>query len=62
MLNPYLVTNHISNKTLGAVYATSIQSAKVIANALWIKDKGALCLFDLRKEFDETQSGMPCLM
>ena len=47
--SPFLVTNRYSNKTLGAVYAVSIQSAKEIANTLWVKDRHALRLFDLRK-------------
>jgi len=58
MLKPYLVTNHVSDKTLGAVYAVSIQSAKDIANTLWVNDKDALFLFDLREEFEGVQSGM----
>ena len=62
MLNPYLVTNHRSEKTLGAVYAVSIQSAKDIANTLWGEDKDALFLFDIRKEFDGVRSGMSTLM
>lgn len=62
MLNSYLVANHISNKTLGSVYALSIQSAQDIASALWVNDKDALVLFDLRKEFDAAQSGKPYLM
>jgi len=54
--SPFLVINLDSGKTLGAVYAASIQSASDIANTLWIKDKDALYLFDLRKEFDGVQS------
>jgi hypothetical protein len=57
-VSPFLVTNRISDKTLGAVYAVSIQSATDIANTLWVKDKDALFLFDLRKEFDGVQAGM----
>lgn len=57
-VSPFLVTNRVSNKTLGAVYAISIQSAKEIANTLWIKDKHALLLFDLRKEFKSAQASM----
>ncbi len=56
--SPFLVINLDSGKTLGAVYAASIQSASDIANTLWIKDKDALYLFDLRKEFDGVQSRM----
>lgn len=62
MLNSYLVANHISHKTLGSVYAMSIESAQSIASALWLNDKDALVLFDLRKTFDEAQSGKPYLM
>jgi hypothetical protein len=46
---PFLVTNCVSDKTLGAVYAVSIQSAKDIANMLWVNDNDALLLFDFRK-------------
>jgi hypothetical protein len=46
-VSAFLVTNCVSDKTLGAVYAVSIQSAKEIANTLWVKDKHALLLFDL---------------
>ena len=49
---PFLVTNCVSDKTLGTVYAASIQSAKAVANTLWLKDKDMLRLFDLRKEYD----------
>jgi hypothetical protein len=56
MLNPFLVTNRRSDKTLGAVYAATIQSAKDIASALWVKDKDALFIFDLRKEFEGVQA------
>lgn len=49
---PFLVTNCVSDKTLGAVYAVSLQSAKDVANTLWVKDKDTLRIFDLRKEFD----------
>jgi hypothetical protein len=62
MLNSYLVANQISNKTLGSVYAMSMESAQNIASALWINDKDALVLFDLRKKFDETKSGKSYLM
>jgi hypothetical protein len=57
-VSPFLVTNRFSDKTLGAVYAVSIQSAKEIANTLWVKDKHALLLFDLRKEFKSMQTSM----
>ncbi len=53
---PFLVTNCVSNKTLGAVYAVSIQSAKDIANVLWVNDNDALLLFDLRREFERGHS------
>lgn len=51
-LLPFLVTDRVTEKTLGAVYAVSIQSAQNIANSLWINDKGTLKLFDLREEFN----------
>jgi hypothetical protein len=57
-VSPFLVTNRVSDKTLGAVYAVSIQSATDIANMLWVKDKDALFLFDLRKEFKSVQADM----
>lgn len=56
-VSPFLVTNGVSDKTLGAVYAVSMQSARDIANTLWVKDKDALLLFDIRKEFEGTQAG-----
>jgi len=51
---PFLVTHRISDKTLGAVYATSILSAHAIAGKLWSNDKDALSVFDLRKAFEVT--------
>ena len=56
MFKPFLVTNRVSNKTLGAVYAASLQSAQDIAGALWEKDKEALFLLDFRKELDGGQT------
>ena len=61
-VSPFLVINRDSDKTLGAVYAVSIQSATDIANTLWIQDKDALFLFDLRREFDGVQSGIAAMM
>jgi hypothetical protein len=61
---PFLVTNCVSNKTLGAVYAVSIQSAKDIANVLWVNDNDALHLFDIRREYEGVHSdkiAMACL-
>ena len=55
MLKPFLVTSNDFGKTLGSVYAVSIQSAMDIANTLWAKDKDALVIFDLRREFDGVQ-------
>ena len=52
---PFLVTSPVFGKTLGAVYAVSVQSAKDIANTLWEKDKDALVVFDLRSKFDAMQ-------
>lgn len=52
MLKPFLVASRISNKTLGAVYAASIESAKDIAGTLWANDKATLSLFDLRENTD----------
>lgn len=46
MLKPFLVTSHVLGKTLGAVYAESIQSAGNIAKMLWAKDKDSLVIFD----------------
>ena len=51
MFKPFLVASRTSNKTLGAVYAVSIQSAKDIAGTLWAKDRETLFLLDLREEF-----------
>ena len=55
MLKPFLVTSNVFGKTLGSVYAVSIQSARDIANTLWAKDKEALVIFDLRRTFDGAQ-------
>jgi hypothetical protein len=57
-VSAFLVTNCVSDKTLGAVYAVSIQSAKEIANTLWVKDKHTLLLFDLHKEFKSAHADM----
>lgn len=52
MLKPFLVTSNNFGKTLGSVYAVSIQSARDIANTLWAKDRDALVIFDFHREFD----------
>ncbi len=62
MLNSYLVANHISRKTLGSVYAESIESAQGIASTLWGNDKEALVLFDMSQKSGKTQTGKPQLM
>lgn len=48
-VSPFLVTSCAYGKTLGAVYAVSIQSATDIANTLWANDKDALVVFDLSR-------------
>lgn len=58
MFKPFLVANRVSNKTLGAVYAASMQSAMDIAGTLWEKDKDALFLLDFRKELDGGQAAL----
>lgn len=52
MIKPFLVTSNVFGKTLGSVYAVSIQAAKDIADTLWANDKDTLVIFDLRREFD----------
>lgn len=55
MIKPFLVTSSVFGKTLGSVYAVSIQSARDIANTLWAKDRDSLVIFDLRSAFDGVQ-------
>ena len=52
MLRPFLVTSNVFGKTLGSVYAVSIQSARNIASTLWAADKDALVIFDLCGELE----------
>lgn len=62
MLNSYLVANHISRRTLGSVYAESLESAQDIASTLWVSDKDELVLFDMNQKASKSQSGKPHLM
>ena len=55
MSKPFLVTHSTFGKTLGSVYAVSIQSDRDIANTLWANDKDDLVIFDLRRTFDSVQ-------
>ena len=52
MIKPFLVTNSVFGKTLGSVYAASIQSSRDIANMLWANDRDSLVIFDLGSKFD----------
>lgn len=45
---PFLVASRAMGKTLGAVYAASMQSAVDIANTLWADDREMLVIVDLR--------------
>lgn len=54
-VSPFLVASHVFGKTLGAVYAVSIHSARDIANTLWEKDKDSLVIFDLHGKFNAVQ-------
>lgn len=56
MNKSFLVAHRTSEKTLGAVYAPSLQTAMDIAGALWAAHKDALSLFDVRQEFECAQA------